>query len=194
MKIYLKEKNGLLKLFEGDLTAELKQRQIIIGEWAIIGEGVIIGEGANIGALARIGEEARIGEGVIIGEWARIGALANIGEEAIIGEGARIGERANIGERASIGEEASIGALANIGKGASITMTYECIVLGPLGSRSAMMTAYVLNEIIQIGAGCFLDSIEKFESQVKEVHAGTRHEKEYLAALDYVRAKFAIKP
>jgi hypothetical protein len=73
-------------------------------------------------------------------------------------------------------------------------MTYECIVLGPLGSRSAMMTAYVLNEIIQIGAGCFLDSIEKFESQVKEVHAGTRHEKEYLAALDYVRAKFAIKP
>ena len=134
MKIYLREKNGLLKLFEGDLTAELKQRQIIIGE----------------------------------------------------------GD--SIGERASIGEEASIGALANIGEEASITMTYECIVLGPLGSRSAMMTAYVLNEIIQIGAGCFLDSIEKFESQVKEVHAGTRHEKEYLAALDYVRAKFAIKP
>ena len=152
MKIYLKEKNGLLKLFEGDLTAELKQRQIIIGEWAIIGEGVIIGERA------------------------------------------RIGEEANIGALANIGEEANICALANIGKGASITMTYECIVLGPLGSRSAMMTAYVLNEIIQIGAGCFLDSIEKFESQVKEVHAGTRHEKEYLAALDYVRAKFAIKP
>ena len=176
MKIYLKEKNGLLKLFEGDLTAELKQRQIIIGE------GASIGEEANIGALANIGE------GVSIGEEARIG------ERARIGEGANIGALARIGEGVRIGEEASIGALANIGKGASITMTYECIVLGPLGSRSAMMTAYVLNEIIQIGAGCFLDSIEKFESQVKEVHAGTRHEKEYLAALDYVRAKFAIKP
>ena len=56
-----------------------------------------------------------------------------------------------------------------------------------------MMTAYRHKDIIWIGTGCFCDSIEKFEQQVKKVHRDNQHAREYAAALDYVRAKFAIK-
>jgi hypothetical protein len=64
--------------------------------------------------------------------------------------------------------------------------------MGALGSRQAPMTAYRHIGTIWIGTGCFLGSIDDFTSKVKEVHKGTRHEREYLAALDYCRAKFAI--
>jgi len=65
--------------------------------------------------------------------------------------------------------------------------------MGALGSRQAPMTAYKHNGTIWIGTGCFIGSIADFTERVKKVHAGTRHEAEYMAALDYCRAKFAIK-
>jgi hypothetical protein len=65
--------------------------------------------------------------------------------------------------------------------------------MGALGSRDCPMTAYRHKGTIWIGTGCFLGDIKEFTQRVKKVHKGTRHEKEYLCALNYVRAKFKIK-
>jgi len=92
-----------------------------------------------------------------------------------------------------IGECATIGARATIGEWASIKVSYNCIVMGSLGSRQAPMTAYAHKDTIWIGTGCFLGPIAEFEAQVKKVHGGNRHEAEYLCALKYVREEFAIK-
>jgi UDP-3-O-[3-hydroxymyristoyl] glucosamine N-acyltransferase len=179
MKIYLQNKaTGSWEIHEGtldELSSELSARNISIGEWASIGECASIGEYASIG------------------EWASIGEYASIGESASIGECASIGEYASIGESASIGECASIGEWAIIGESARIESKYGCIILSPLGSRQAPMTAYPQRDTIYIGTGCFLGSIESFEAAVRKTHAGTQHETEYLLALKYVREKFAKK-
>ena len=87
----------------------------------------------------------------------------------------------------------AIGARSRIGEGSAIETSLDCIVLGPIGSRGAMMTAYVKDKVIQIGTGCFIGPIDEFEKRVKEVHSGNKFEKQYSDALDYIRAKFKEK-
>ena len=96
----------------------------------------------------------------------------------------------DIHARATVGEWATVGARATVGEGANIKSLYGCIVMGPLGSRQAPMTAYPHKGTIWIGTGCFLGSIADFESAVRKNHAGTNHETEYLTALKYVREKY----
>jgi len=86
--------------------------------------------------------------------------------------------------------EIDIHARATVGEWANIKSLYGCIVMGPLGSRQAPMTAYPHKGTIWIGTGCFLGSIADFESAVRKNHAGTNHETEYLTALKYVREKY----
>ena len=157
MKIYLQEKSGGWKLYEGDLKKELDSRHITISK------------------------SATIGDGATIGEW------------ATICKGATISERATIGEGATIYKGATIAARATIGNGVKISTSYDCIVLGPLGSRKAMLTGYMNNGDLIISTGCFMGGINEFEAAVKKQHTGTRHEEEYLAAVDYLRRKFQFQ-
>ena len=53
MKIYLKETDGLWKLYEVDVQAELDKRLITInpkasvGDWASVGNGASVGDGCG---------------------------------------------------------------------------------------------------------------------------------------------------
>lgn len=38
-----------------------------------------------------------------------------------------------------------------------------------------------------VRAGCFFGTMDEFVQRVKKVHAGTRYEKEYLAAVDLAK-------
>ena len=61
MKIYLME-NRIWKIFENPDDAELKKRNIIIGDFAEIGNSAKIGDSAEIGNSAKIGDFAEIGK------------------------------------------------------------------------------------------------------------------------------------
>lgn len=186
LKIYLEE-NGGWKLYAGDIQAELDRRNIHIKcEWSRIGDYAYIKNESVINYEASIGERAKILR-------ASIGIRAFIGDFACIGHGASIGDGAIIGGGTIIGKSAYIGDGAIIGGDARIETSYDCIVLTALGSRHASMTAYWHNNTIWIGTGCFLGTIDDFAANVKAVHKGNRHEAEYMAALDYCRAKFSIK-
>ena len=95
-----------------------------------------------------------------------------------------------VGEGAKVGARATVGEWATVGEGANIKRSLDCIVMGPLGSREAMMTAYRHKDEIWIGTGCFLGNVEDFETAVRKNHAGNEHEREYLCAIEYVRNKF----
>ena len=97
-----------------------------------------------------------------------------------------------ISDKASLGAGASLGAWAIVGAGAIVGTTYQCIVMGPFGSRDATLTAYPHKDSVWIGTGCFLGPIDDCEKAVRETHRGTEHERQYLAALHYVRARFAL--
>lgn len=95
-----------------------------------------------------------------------------------IGEGARIGENAVIGEGAEIGDG------AEIGEGAEIKSIYDYMTVGGIGSRKGMTTFYrCKDELIRVNCGCFNGTIEEFEKAVHKTHAGTIHERAYMAAI-----------
>ena len=125
-----------------------------------------------------------IGEGAVIGKGARIGEGAEIGEGAVIGKGARIDEGAWIGKGAEIGEGAVIGKGAEIGEGAEIKSIYDYMTVGGIGSRQGMTTFYRCKDgLIRVNCGCFNGTLDEFEAAVRETHAGTEHEKAYMAAI-----------
>jgi carbonic anhydrase/acetyltransferase-like protein (isoleucine patch superfamily) len=162
MKLFLK-KNGDWALFEGvTLDAEIEKLKITIHSSAIFGEWAIVGEGASVG------------EGAHVGEW------------AIVGKGARVGEGANVGKGARVGKE------ARVGKGANIATTLDCIVMGPLGSNSRMLTFYRHKDGIKASTGCFDGDIDEFTEAVKAKHGNSRIGREYLAAVDYAKSKFSL--
>ncbi len=103
-------------------------------------------------------------------------------------------EKRNItfGARASIGEGASIGARARIGEWARIAKSFDYILIGPVGSREATLTAYKHKKTIWIGMGCFIGTIKDFEERVQKTHGNNQFGKQYEQALKYVREKFEV--
>ena len=195
MKIYLKEKPGGWKSYmgnlnEGDLKKEIEARSITIRQGAIIDEGVAIGDGVTINKWATINKGAVICKGATIGGESTIGKEATIGEETIIYECATIGEGAVIGEWVTIAARVIIPAKATIGNGVKISTSYDCVVLGPLGSRESILTSYMHDGELIVATGCFIGKIDAFEAAVKKQHAGTQYEKKYLLAIDYLRSNF----
>lgn len=60
--------------------------------------------------------------------------------------------------------------------------------IGPIGSRCAYPVAYLTDNGIRISAGCFYGSLGDFESAVQKEHGDNIHGKEYLAAIELIRA------
>ena len=97
----------------------------------------------------------------------------------------------SIGDRSSIGDWSSIGEGSSIGDRSRIAKTADCVVVGPLGSRDAMLTGYRHKGGIMVGTGCFLGTISDFEKAVKENHKNNEHAKAYLIAVKFLKEKLA---
>lgn len=101
-----------------------------------------------------------------------------------------ISPTASVGEGASVGDRASVGAWARVGDRARVKKTTDCVVLGPIGSRNAMITGYKHKGKLFVGTGCFIGSATDFEKKVKERHGENEHAKQYTLALKYLRERF----
>ena len=55
--------------------------------------------------------------------------------------------------------------------------------IGPIGSRSDNLLAFITDSGVMIRAGCFFDTREKFELELAATHRDNQHAQEYLAAL-----------
>lgn len=66
----------------------------------------------------------------------------------------------------------------------------DYITIGAIGSRNDTTTFYRgADGKIYVSCGCFNGSIDDFASKVKAVHAGTKHEKTYLLAIELAKAQ-----
>lgn len=66
----------------------------------------------------------------------------------------------------------------------------DYITIGAIGSRNDTTTFYRgADGKIYVSCGCFNGSIDDFASKVKAVHAGTKHEKTYLLAVELAKAQ-----
>ena len=55
--------------------------------------------------------------------------------------------------------------------------------IGPIGSRSDYLQAFITDKGLMIRAGCFFDTRDQFELQLAKTHGMNEHGQEYMAAL-----------
>ena len=117
------------------------------------------------------------GEGCHFGTWCRFGERCIFGALCIFGTWCRFGEECRFGERCRFGEECSYenGAVKN----------GRYVAVDRIGSENRKAYFYIdKNGNMFVRAGCWFSDMAAFKERVKKVHAGTIHEKTYLAACD----------
>ena len=85
---------------------------------------------------------------------------------------------------------------AQVSGNAVLQKLMHLLQIGFIGSRDAVTTffrAKVDNSFeIHVACGCFYGSIDKFEEAVKETHAGSKHEKTYLLAIELAKTQIEL--
>ena len=71
---------------------------------------------------------------------------------------------------------------ANLG-GKKLAGARPFIQIGPIGSRSDYLQAFITEKGVMIRAGCFFDTRDQFEAQLAATHGMNEHGREYMAAL-----------
>ena len=111
------------------------------------------------------------------GEGCRFGECCSFGERCSFGEECRFGERCSFGVQCRFGEWCSYenGAVKN----------GRYVAVDRIGSENRKAYFYIdENGNMFVRVGCWFSDMETFKKRVQEVHAGTIHEKTYLAACD----------
>ena len=110
-------------------------------------------------------------------------AISSFGEWCSFGERCSFGEGCSFGEWCSFGEGCSFGKGCRFENGAVKNGRY--VAVDRIGSENRKAYFYVdENGNMFVRAGCWFSDMASFKERVKEVHAGTIHEKTYLAACE----------
>lgn len=80
---------------------------------------------------------------------------------------------------------------ANLVDWGKIQSLNDTLIVGAIGSRKAYTTLFHTDKGIFVQCGCFRGSLEDFEGKVKQTHKGNKHEKDYLAMIEFAKIKFA---
>ena len=99
------------------------------------------------------------------------------------GECCSFGEGCSFGERCSFGEWCSFGKVCSFEGGRVSDGRYMAV--DRIGSEKRKTYFFADRDgNIFVRAGCWFSDLSAFKERVRDVHKGTRHEKEYLAACD----------
>ena len=88
----------------------------------------------------------------------------------------------SFGEDCRFGEGCSFGKCCSFEAGRISNGRY--VAVDRIGSEQRKSYFFKGYEGLFVRAGCCFSSLEGFKARVREVHSGTRHEREYLAACD----------
>ena len=70
-----------------------------------------------------------------------------------------------------------------------LNVASDILIVGPIGSRNDYTTIYHTDKGIFVRCGCFRGSLNEFSKKVKETHGESKHAKDYMALIDFVKAK-----
>ena len=101
-----------------------------------------------------------------------------------------VADSALVMDSARVTDTALVMGSARVMGEALVTNSADYITIGAIGSRNDTTTFYRgADGKIYVSCGCFNGSIDDFASKVKAVHAGTKHEKTYLLAIELAKAQ-----
>ena len=66
------------------------------------------------------------------------------------------------------------------------------LMVGPIGSESRYLTAYLTDGGVMVQTGCFFGTLNQFAVRVGEVHGESNHGREYRAVIALIEAHAAI--
>ncbi|MDR3930980.1 MAG: hypothetical protein Q3Y27_08925 [Clostridia bacterium] len=99
-----------------------------------------------------------------------------------------------VADEARVMGEALVMDSARVTGKARVMKSSDCITIGAIGSRDDTTTFYRGTDGgIYVSCGCFSGTIDDFAAEVKQVHAGTKHEKTYLLAIELAKAQIATE-
>lgn len=143
--------------------------------------------------LSQSGEAWVSGEACVTGD-ARVMGLALVTDSACVTGSAWVTDEARVTGKALVTGEARVTGNAWVRGNARVMESSDCITIGAIGSRDDTTTFYRGTDGgIYVSCGCFSGTIDDFAAKVKQVHAGTKHEKTYLLAIELAKAQIATE-
>ena len=134
-------------------------------------------------AMKSFGEGCHFDTGCHFGALCIFGEGCSFGERCSFGEGCSFGERCSLGKWCSSGVQCRFGERCSYENGAVKNGRY--VAVDRIGSENRKAYFYIdENGNMFVRAGCWFSDMAAFKERVKKVHAGTIHEKTYLAACD----------
>lgn len=125
-------------------------------------------------------------------EYCKFDARCTFGRWSSFGDCCSFGERCSFIEQCSFGEWSSFGEWCHFGKGCSFEAgkvqngTYfACDRIGSEQRKTYFFRAE--DGGMYVRSGCWFSSLDEFIERVKDVHSGTKYEKEYLAAVELAK-------
>lgn len=110
--------------------------------------------------------------------------------EAVVTDSAWVTDSARVTDSACVTDSARVTGNALVRGNARVMESSDCITIGAIGSRDDTTTFYRGTDGgIYVSCGCFSGSIDDFAAKVKQVHAGTKHERTYLLAIELAKAQ-----
>lgn len=117
--------------------------------------------------------------------------IKDFGERCSFGDGCSFGNQCSFGvhnrfgERNSFSERSGFGKWCNFERGRIVNGTY--FACDRIGSEKRKTYFFKGDNGYFVRAGCFFGTMEEFIERVKEAHAGTKYEREYLAAVELAK-------
>ena len=137
---------------------------------------------AQVSGNARVYGNARVFDDAWVSDDARVSGDAWVSDDAWVFEDARVSGDARVFGNASVSGDACV-------SDNNTHCGFDCF-----GSANRHTHAYLTGDgSVEITCGCFRGSIGEFERKVKETHAGTVFERQYMAVLALIKLKFGLE-
>ena len=81
---------------------------------------------------------------------------------------------------------------AYLGEWGKLQSLSDIIIVGAIGSRNGYTTIFHTDKGVFVMCGCFKGTLDEFEAKVKETHKGNKHERDYLALIQFAKVKFEL--
>lgn len=175
----------------GDLGGWLETEENLSHDSAawVTGEAWVMGRAYVTDSTLVAGKALVTGEALVTDSAHVMGAALVTDSARVMGE-ARVSGKARVTGKAWVMGTACVTGKACVSGNARVMKSSDCITIGTIGSRDDTTTFYRgADGKIYVSCGCFNGSIDDFAAKVKAVHAGTKHEKTYLLAIELAKAQ-----
>ena len=166
-------------------SARVTDSALVMGTACVTGKARVTGS-ARVTGKASVTDSARVmGSARVTGEACVTGNACVTGKARVTGEACVTGN-------ACVTGKARVTGKAWVSGNARVMKSSDCITIGAIGSRNDTTTFYRgADGKIYVSRGCFNSTIDDFAAEVKQVHAGTKHERTYLLAIELAKAQIA---